>query len=208
MVENTPQKERSLKERIVNDFKFLRGWVKEPKATGSITPTSKMAARLMASLIPTDSDLPILELGPGTGPITRAILEAGFDPAKLVSIEYNRDFHQHLQKAFPGVNFIQGDAFDLANTLSEYEGQEFRAILSGLPLLNFPAEKRSQYVEDGLRWLPKGAPFIQLCYGPKPPIRAKAGSYSVEPTKWVISNVPPARFWVYRDTSPTGIQEQ
>lgn len=201
MTENIPQKDRSFKERITNDFRFLRGWVKEPKSVGSITPTSKLAARLMASFIPLDSDLPVLELGPGTGPITRAILEKGIDPEKLVSVEYSSEFCKHLQKAFPGVKFVQGDAFDLENTLVDYQGQQFRAILSGLPLLNFPTDKRSQYVEEGLKWLPKGAPFIQLCYGPKPPVKAKPGHFTVEPTKWVLSNVPPARFWIYRDAT-------
>ena len=201
MTEGFRPKDRGLKERIVNDFRFLKGWVKQPKAVGSITPTSKPAARLMASLIPKDSELPVLELGPGTGPITRAILDSGISPSSLVSVEYSPEFCRHLQNAFPGVTFVQGDAFDLGNTLSGYQGQKFCAILSGLPLLNFPAERRSTYIEQGLKWVPKGAPFIQLCYGPNPPVKAKPGSFSVEPTKWVLSNVPPARFWIYRDSS-------
>jgi phosphatidylethanolamine/phosphatidyl-N-methylethanolamine N-methyltransferase len=199
MSDNVPQKNRSFIERISSDFQFLKSWAKQPKSVGSITPTSKAAARLMTSLIPKDSDLPVLELGPGTGPITRAILDCGIDPAKLVSVEFNHEFYILLRKVHPNVNFIEGDAFDLDKTLTEFEGQKFRAILSGLPLLNFPAEKRTAYVADGLKWLPKGAPFIQLCYGPKPPVKAVEGVFSVEPTKWVLSNVPPARFWVYRD---------
>jgi phosphatidylethanolamine/phosphatidyl-N-methylethanolamine N-methyltransferase len=201
VTENTPQKDRTFRERVVSDFRFLKSWAKQPKSVGSITPTSKIAARLMASHIPTDSDLPVLELGPGTGPITRAILDFGINPSKLVSIEYNHDFCTLLRKSYPGVNFIEGDAFDLETTLAEFKDQKFRALLSGLPLLNFPTEKRSDYVTEGLKWLPKGAPFIQLCYGPKPPVKALPGVYSVEPTKWVLSNVPPARFWIYRQTA-------
>lgn len=204
MTKDLPHKERGFRDRIANDFRFLKGWVKEPKAVGSITPTSKLAARLMASLIPKDSDLPVLELGPGTGPITRAILDSGISPSRLVSVEYSADFCRHLQVSFPGVTFVQGDAFDLERTLSGYHGQKFCAILSGLPLLNFPAERRSTYIEQGLKWVPRGAPFIQLCYGPNPPVKAKSGCFSVEPTKWILSNVPPARFWVYRDSSLEG----
>ena len=201
MTNQSPHNERGFKQRLANDFRFLKGWVKQPKAVGSITPTSKLAARLMASLIPKDSDLPVLELGPGTGPITRAILDSGISPSRLVSVEYNSDFCKHLQTAYPGVTFVQGDAFDLEKALSGFQGQKFSAILSGLPLLNFPAERRASYIEQGLQWIPQGAPFIQLCYGPNPPVKAKTGSFSVEPTKWILSNVPPARFWIYRDHS-------
>lgn len=189
----------SFKNRIANDLRFLKGWVKQPKSVGSITPTNKQAADLMASLIPKGSDLPILELGPGTGPITKAILASGIAPEKLISVEYNGEFCDHLRERYPQVTFVHGDAFDLSNTLSDFAGQKFAAILSGLPLLNFAPDKRENFIEDGLKWLAPGAPFIQLCYGPLPPVKAKAGKFNAHPTKWVLSNVPPARFWIYTD---------
>ncbi|MGB7286633.1 MAG: methyltransferase domain-containing protein [Salaquimonas sp.] len=187
----------TFRDRLANDIRFLKGWVKQPKSTGSITPTSKQAADLMVSLIPGNGTLPVLELGPGTGPITKAILQAGILPEEIVSIEFNKEFCDHLKKTYPDVNFIQGDAFDLKESLNEFEGQRFRAILSGLPLLNFPASRREKYVEDALGWLSPGAPLIQLCYGPRPPVKSKPGVFSVTPSKWILSNVPPARFWVY-----------
>ncbi len=189
----------AFKNRIANDLRFLKGWVKQPKSVGSITPTNKQAAELMTSLIPHNSELPILELGPGTGPITKAILNSGIAPEQLISIEYNKDFYNHLSQTYPGVTFIQGDAFDLKKTLEDYSGQKFSAILSGLPLLNFSSDKRAKFIEDGLSWLAPGAPFIQLCYGPRPPVKAQKGKFTAYPSKWVLSNVPPARFWVYKD---------
>ena len=62
------------------DFRFFRGWMDNAKAVGSVTPTSRFCARSMASVINPQSGLPVLELGPGTGPITRAILERGIAP--------------------------------------------------------------------------------------------------------------------------------
>lgn len=190
----------SLKKRLTSDIRFLRSWVRQPRAIGSITPTNRNAARLMASLIPEDNGLPVLELGPGTGPVTQAIIEAGKAEYGLVSVEYSADFCKHLRHAFPQVTILHGDAFNLDAVLTEFGKGGFGAIASSLPLLNFPAATRTRYLEDALAWLSPGSPFIQLCYGPRPPVRPKEGMYSATPTRWVVSNVPPARFWVYRDT--------
>lgn len=192
----------SLKDHVSNDFRFLKGWVKQPKNVGSITPTSKQAAGLMASFIPHGTDLPVLELGPGTGPITKAILSAGLPPERLVSVEYNEDFCSYLTRTFPGVAFVRGDAFNLDEALQQFEGQKFAAVLSGLPLLNFPMEKRKAFIESGMRWLNPGGPFVQLCYGPRPPAKLDSAKYSLRSSKWVLSNVPPARFWIYEEIIP------
>lgn len=194
-------KPHSIRDRVSNDLKFLKGWVKQPKSVGSIKPTSKQAADLMASFIPSESDLPILELGPGTGPITKAILETGISPSRLVSVEYNDEFFCYLKKTFSDVQFVQGDAFNLDGTLHQFKGQKFSAILSGLPLLNFPLEKRKSFIRNGMNWLAPGAPFVQLCYGPKAPVKLDPARYTLRHSKWVLSNVPPARFWIYEELS-------
>jgi len=189
---------KEIRSRVANDFRFLRGWVSKPRSVGSIKPTSEQAARLMASIIPANSELPVLELGPGTGAITKAILEAGVPPEKLICVEYNSGFLSHLQKTFQSVTFISGNAFDLASALENHREQKFAAILSGLPLLNFPAASRVKLVSDCIDLMPEGSPFIQLCYGLKAPVPALPGAYTVSPTRWVLGNIPPARFWVYR----------
>ncbi|MGO7675715.1 rRNA adenine N-6-methyltransferase family protein, partial [Rhizobium ruizarguesonis] len=66
-----------------------------------------------SNLLPSRSGLPVIELGPGTGAITKAILGRGVRQENLVAIEYSTDFHKHLQRTYPGVHFINGDAFDL-----------------------------------------------------------------------------------------------
>lgn len=195
MAENKP-----LKNKMLNDLRFLKGWFKHPRKVGSITPTSKAAARMMVSLVPDIQEQFVLELGPGTGPITKAILETGIDSEKLVSIEYDVDFYNNLLKKFRGVNFINGDAFDLENSLGSFSDVKFGAIFSGIPLLNFPREQRVQMIEQALKFLQPGAPFIQLCYGPNAPVSEMSNKFSAKPSKWVVANIPPARFWIYRST--------
>jgi len=80
------------------EIKFLKGWIDQPRAVGAMLPTSSFTARRMASVITPESRLPVLELGPGTGVITKAILERGIAPQDLYSIEYSADFVDHLNE--------------------------------------------------------------------------------------------------------------
>ena len=186
------------------EIQFFKGWVDKPKAVGSIVPTSSITALRMASVVNPASGLPVLELGPGTGVITRAILKAGVKPQNLYCIEYSADFVQHLRTAFPDVNIIQGDAFNLGETLGDRGDLMFDSVVSGVPLLNFPVDQRVAYLEGVLDRIPAGRPVVQITYGPLSPIPPRRGNYTVEHYDFVVRNIPPAQLWVYR--RPTGEQ--
>jgi phosphatidylethanolamine/phosphatidyl-N-methylethanolamine N-methyltransferase len=189
---------RSFTRRFDEELRFFKGWIDKPRAVGSIVPTSTVTARRMASVINTESRLPVLELGPGTGVITKAILEAGVAPGNLWSIEYSEDFVEHLRRDYPDVNVIHGNAFDLDTTLGERRGTMFDSIISGVPLLNFPVRQRVSYIEDLLGRIPAGRPIVQLTYGPRSPVPAGRGDYTVEHFDFIIRNLPPTQLWIYR----------
>lgn len=193
--------ELRLKERFGRKFdeeiRFFKGWMDGPKSVGAICPTSSITAKRMASVIDPSSGLPVLELGPGTGIITKAILERGIAPEQLVSIEFSTDFYQHLLKAYPGVQFINGDAFDLDKTLAAFEGQMFDSVISAIPLLSFPMEKRIELLESALDRMPAGRPFMQITYGPISPVIAKPDRYKIKHYDFVVRNIPPAQLWIY-----------
>ncbi|ASV85227.1 methyltransferase domain protein [Ochrobactrum quorumnocens] len=189
---------RKLAAKFDEEIRFFKGWIDGPKAVGAILPTSSITARRMASVIDTKSGLPVLELGPGTGVITKAILAHGVKPADLYSVEYSPDFVEHLDRAFPDVNIIQGDVFDLDLALGDMKDQKFDSIVSAVPMLNFPMESRIQLMESLLSRMPRGRPLIQITYGPRPPVPAGKGNYIVQHYDFVVRNVPPAQLWVYR----------
>ena len=189
---------KALAQKFDDELRFFKGWMDKPKAVGSIVPTSSVTARKMASVINPGSGLPVLELGPGTGVITRAILRHGVKPQNLYSVEYSTDFVRHLRKHYPGVNVIQGDAFDLGKTLGPVGEMTFDAAISGVPLLNFPVAQRVAYIEDVLDRLPAGRPVVQLTYGPLSPVPAGRGNYTVEHFHFVLRNIPPTQLWIYR----------
>lgn len=190
--------DRSIGARIDDNLRFFRGWLSEPKTVGSIVPTSRTMARRMASVIDLGSSLPVLELGPGTGVITRAMLERGVDARRIVSLEYSPDFCRRLRADFPEVEFIEGDAFDLSRSLGRHAAGTFDCVVSSLPLLNFPVERRIALMEDLLNRIPAGRPVIQFSYGPSPSVPRGRGNYSVQRYALVLRNIPPAQLWVYR----------
>ena len=194
---------RSIAERFDDELKFFKGWIDKPRAVGSVVPTSSVTARRMASVVNPESGLPVLELGPGTGCITKAILSRGVAPEKLYSIEYSEDFVRHLRRDYPHVNVIQGDAFDLDKTLGDHKGLVFDCVVSAVPLLNFPVDQRIRYVNDLLDRIPAGRPIVQITYGPLSPVPAGRGGYVVQHFDFVMRNIPPAQLWIYRRSQPS-----
>lgn len=184
--------------RFKEDFRFIKAWVKNPGTVGSIKPTGEIAARYMASLLPIDTGLPVLELGPGTGVITKEILKRGLEPNKIVSIEYSKEFYNYLVSNIPGVNFINGDALDLTKTLKDVEYKTYAGVICAIPLLNMPKLHREEIINEGLKLIAPNGPFIQLCYGPKPPLAAVPGKFTVEKSDRIFRNIPPAGIWIYR----------
>lgn len=189
---------KALAEKFDDELKFFKGWMDKPKAVGAIMPTSSVTSKRMASVIDTASGLPVLEVGPGTGVITKAILARGVKPENLFTVEYSANFVRHLRDTYPGVNVIEGDAFNLNDTLGDRRDTQFDCVISAVPLLNFSVEHRIAYLNDLLGRIPAGRPVVQITYGPLSPIPAGKGDYTVKHFDFIIRNIPPAHLWIYR----------
>jgi len=174
-------------------FDFLRGLIAHPKNVAAITPSSPALARAVAEQIDPSVPGPVLELGPGTGVVTEALIEHGIAPERLTAIEFDPDFASLMRDRFPRVRVIEDDAFDL----SLAGDAAYAGIVSGLPLLNHPTARRRALIEDALARLKPGAPYVQFSYGTRPAIPAPEGA-TVERAAVVWFNLPPARVWVYR----------
>jgi phosphatidylethanolamine/phosphatidyl-N-methylethanolamine N-methyltransferase len=182
---------------LTDNLRFLRALIARPKHVGAVAPSSRALARAIARQIDPDSAGPVLELGPGTGVITSALLERGIAPDRLTVIEYDADFAAAIAARFQDVHVIQGDAFDLVRTLGPRDAEPFSGIVSGIPLLNFPMSRRRAYVEMLAQHLAPGAPLVQFSYGMHAPVVPPPG-HNVVCAALVWANLPPARVWVYR----------
>lgn len=186
-----------MKDRFAEEIRFLEALKREPRSVGAVWPTGQVMARSMASVIDPQSALPVLELGPGTGVITKALFDAGLAPDKLHAVEYTPGFVRELRVRFPRSHIHEGDAFNLDKTLGEARTLVFDCAVSALPLLNFPMQMRIHLVDDVLSRLSPGRPLVQFSYGPLPPVTAKDGQFVVRHHDYVLRNLPPARVWTY-----------
>jgi phosphatidylethanolamine/phosphatidyl-N-methylethanolamine N-methyltransferase len=179
-------------------FRFFRTWLSKPKLTGAVAPSGKALARAMAAQVPSNSDLPILELGPGTGVVTAALIERGLRPQRIIAVEYNPDFCGLIRDRYRGVTVVQGDAYDLAATLPKRFGGPYAAVISSLPLLNRPYDDRIKVITSAIGRIHGTGGYIQFSYGFGPPVKSTPGQFAVRQTAFVLANIPPARVWVYR----------
>ena len=136
----------------------------------------------------------VLELGPGSGVFTAALLAAGLHPKHLTAIEFDATFAVAMQQRFPGICVLQGDAFAFAVLTA---GMRFSSVISGLPLLNYGHEEGRGLIAAALAAMPEGSPFVQFSYGWNAPVEPPEGATVRKGTR-IWKNLPPAAVWVYR----------
>jgi phosphatidylethanolamine/phosphatidyl-N-methylethanolamine N-methyltransferase len=142
----------------------------------------------------------VVELGPGTGPVTEALVEAGVDPARLVLVEFNPSFCRILKSRYPDATLVQGDAYGMRKLLETLLIQPAAAVVSGLPLITKPIRMRMRLLRDAFDLMLPGAPFVQFTYSVASPLPKRLGGFSAEASERIWMNIPPARVWVYRKT--------
>lgn len=184
---------------LTDEARFLKSWFDKPLVTGAVSPSGKALARMMARYVDPAQPGFVLEIGPGTGPVTEALIERGVAPERLVLVEFNDEFADLLERRFPGVTVVRGDAYAVAKTLAGKLDQPLTATVCSLPLLTKPVRQRVSLLDQCFEMSRPGAPFIQFTYGLVPPIPREAiGETTTAGSPRVWMNLPPARVWIYR----------
>jgi phosphatidylethanolamine/phosphatidyl-N-methylethanolamine N-methyltransferase len=185
--------------RLDDEVHFIRSWLDQPLAIGAVTPSGRFLARAMARNVDLDIPGPVIELGPGTGPITEALVDHGVDPARLVLVEFNPVFCRLLRSRYPQATVVQGDAYSLKRVLDDVLQEPAAAVVSGLPLLTKPVRTRVRLINDAFHVMRSDASFIQFTYSmTTPPIPKGLARVETEASDRIWLNLPPARVWVYR----------
>jgi len=190
---------RALKKplRLDDEVRFLRSWIETPLRMGAVMPSSKFLARAVARYVDIHSTAPVIELGPGTGAITDAMIAHGVAEKRLVLVEFDPGFCALMRERYPQATVIQGDAYNLDQTLSGLSAPG-SAMVSGLPLVTKPMTIRLKLMRDAFLKLEPGAPFIQFTYSVAPPIPKSQPGVQTQASERIWMNLPPARVWVYR----------
>ncbi len=185
---------------IADSTVFLREWLVHPQRTGAVAPSSPQLGAAMARWLPANPNSFVLELGPGTGAVTDALLKHGLREDRLIAIEHNPNLARLLRKRFPRAHIITGDAWELDTLLAELPEpvKSVGAVISSLPLLNFPvaaAEALSEKIRAVLE--PKGK-WVQYSYRIHKRRTRGASSFKLHASKIVWLNLPPARVSVFQ----------
>ncbi|NKL75064.1 class I SAM-dependent methyltransferase [Rhizobium leguminosarum] len=176
--------------------RFLLAWLRAPLRIASITPSGPRLAGLMTKEISPLTG-PVLELGPGTGVFTAALLERGIAERDLTLVEYERDFATLLQGRFPDARVLWVDVRQMWKTA--LSGSFFGGVVSGLPLLAMRPEDVRTLLDGCFSNLRPHGAFYQFTYGPKCPVPVEIlDSLDLVATRigWTLRNIPPAA--VYR----------
>lgn len=177
--------------------RFLLAWVRRPLRIASVTPSSTFLAALITREI-TPSSAPVLELGPGTGVFTQALLARGVAPGEITLVEREEAFIILLRQRFPLASVL---AIDVRQIAREKALQDccFGAVVSGLPLPNLSRSELYALIAACFDRLAQGGAFYQFTYGLKCPVPSgilRALGLRSDRIGWTLRNFPPAA--VYR----------
>jgi phospholipid N-methyltransferase len=179
---------------------FFRRWVRNPRQVAAVAPSSRELAARMVDEVPPGAHR-VIELGPGTGVMTEALLARGLPPDGLLAVELDPALHDTLRVRFPLLRLVQGDARHLDALASEFAAPgEVDAVISSLGLLGMDEADRGAVLSAAFKLLRPDGRFIQFTYGPQPPVAdavRQALGLAVRKGNFILRNVPPATVYVY-----------
>ena len=191
-----------MRHRHSEKLRFIGQWLKNPRQTAAVAPSSPELAAAMLGELPVNTRR-VIELGGGTGAITRAIVGHGIAGDALLVLELNEELHAHLHRRFPDELLVLGDAVELPRLASEagyLAAGPADAVISGLGLLAMDRELVTNILRSAFACLRPDGRFIQFTYGPVSPVSdavLDALGLRMRRGEFVLRNVPPATVYVY-----------
>lgn len=196
-------KSEAVRRGAARHWLFFRQWMRAPLSTASMVPSSRHLARAMVAHLGPEVRR-VVELGPGTGVITEALLAHGIVPSELMLVELNGEMHATLVEQFPGCHVIHGDARALPVFCAQtpgFAGPPVDAVLSGLGFLSMPDGIVEEILRGCFEVLRTDAPLVLFTYGPRVPVKPhlmqKLGLVSRR-VDFIVRNFPPASVYEVR----------
>lgn len=179
---------------------FLRKYLQSPMGIGAVVPSSQKLAVQMVKMLGAKRDDVVVELGPGTGIFTQALLTSGVLPGNLILVEFDVEFVHYLRREFPAVRVLQGDASHLCQLLANVEDRPITRVLSGIPLRSMKPAIRAAIAKAIAEVLQPGGVLVQFSYFNASPITrvvADAVGFIGQKAGMIVANMPPAFVWKY-----------
>lgn len=179
---------------------FLKQYLRQPRDVGSVMPSGAQLTDLMIRALAAPGEGRIVELGPGTGAMTNALIASGIQASRLLLVERNAEFANYLHGKFPRCAIWTGDAQDVPTLLAARAEAQVQRIISGLPLRSMDESVRRAIALAAGAALAPGGRLVQFTYLSGPPIpRAHAAEAGLLGARFGVAfgNVPPAFVWRY-----------
>ena len=175
---------------------FFGLWLQKPLRIAAANPSGARLADALAHCVELDRPGSVLELGAGTGSLTRGLVRAGCPPGRIIAVEREPRLAAVLRSEFPGIRVIQGDATRIDESFVGREGR-LAAVVSSLPIKWFPLEAQRAIVKPCLELLGPGGCFLQITNAFSSPLPIERLGISGREVCRVWLNVLPAQIWAY-----------
>jgi phosphatidylethanolamine/phosphatidyl-N-methylethanolamine N-methyltransferase len=183
-------------QNVANAGLFFRRWMKNPLQMGSIVPSSPALCKRLAAQTHYKSDEIVVELGAGTGVISKAVIDAGLPAHRLTVVEIVPDMASHLRAALPGANVIEGDARRLPQLIPQEFHGKIGTVIVGIPLVLLPVPEQRRFI-DAIEAVAPGVGFILYSYCVTSPLPYEKHGLTAKREAWTPLNFPPASVWRY-----------
>lgn len=175
---------------------FLRRWVANPLQMGSVVPSSPALCRRVVQQVRRGADEWVIELGAGTGVVSRALLAAGLPRERVAVLEIVPDMADHLRESLPGVEVIEGDARALPDLIPRGRHGRVGTVICGIPLVLLPVAEQRRFI-DAIAAVAPGRGFLHYSYCITSPLPARQHGLVAVREAWTPLNLPPASVWRY-----------
>jgi phosphatidylethanolamine/phosphatidyl-N-methylethanolamine N-methyltransferase len=179
-----------------NPWMFFCRWIANPLQMGSVVPSSPALCRRVVRQVRRAADEAVVELGAGTGAISRALLDAGVPPERLFVVEIVPDMVGYLRRILPGANVIGGDARALPALIPPHWHGHIGSVICGIPLVLRPLAEQRRFI-DAIEAVAPGRGFLHYSYCATSPLPARKHALQAKREAWTPLNFPPASVWRY-----------
>ena len=176
---------------------FLKGWLANPLQMGSVVPSSPALCRRVAAQVRLAPGERVVELGAGTGVVSRALLESGLAASRLTVVEIVPSMAEHLRTMLPGVDVVQGDARDLATLIPAAQHGRIGTVICGVPLVLLRVAEQRRFI-DAIEAVAPGRGFLHYSYCATSPLPWRKLGLVAKREAWTPLNIPPASVWRYK----------
>jgi len=152
---------------------FFRRWLANPRQLGTLAPISAKLSMLAAkeALSHYEAGTPVVEIGAGTGRLTRALLRQGIRPQDLTVVELDGEMCAFLRASLPHIHVIEGDANHLADLVPPEICQKVEVVVSAIPLMYLDENVRKSLIGAAFSTLRPGGKIVHVTYNPGSPLR-------------------------------------